>query len=190
MHQHHSLTIADDKWWRHQLGHMTRVCFALNKLIFGDISENEYDVMALYINFQLSVTSATLETERWSVLHIISWLSSLIFYTYNSSNATECHFGSKRMLGALLQTPQSILTVSSLHRASQSNPTKHHIVVKEILQERAINCLKNVRIWSFSGPYFPEFGLNADQKKLRIRTLFTQCKLPEGLKDLTRLTKK
>ena len=105
------------------------------------------------------------------------------------SNATECHFGSKRMLGALLQTPQSILTVSSLHRASQSKPTKHHIVVKEILQERAINCLKNVRIWSFSGPYFPEFGLNADQKKLRIRTLFTQCKLPEGLKDLTRLTK-
>lgn len=51
---------------------MTRVCFALSKLVFGDISENEYDVMALYINFQLSVTSATLETERWSVLHIIS----------------------------------------------------------------------------------------------------------------------
>ena len=27
----------------------------------------------------------------------------------------------------------------------------------------------------FSGPYFPAFGLNTDQKKLRIWTLFTQC---------------
>ena len=27
----------------------------------------------------------------------------------------------------------------------------------------------------FSGPYFPAFGLNRDQKKLRIWTLFTQC---------------
>ena len=119
-----------------------------------------------------------------------NFLTLFMDFLHMRSNATECHFGSKRMLGTLLQTPQSILTVSSFHRASQSNPTKHHIVVKEILQERAINCLKNVRIWSFSGPYFPEFGLNADQKKLRIRTLFTQCKLPEGLKDLTRLTKK
>ena len=27
-----------------------------------------------------------------------------------------------------------------------------------------------------SGPYFPVFGLNADQKKFGICTLFTQCK--------------
>ena len=26
-----------------------------------------------------------------------------------------------------------------------------------------------------SGPYFPVFGLNMDQKQLRIWTLFTQC---------------
>ena len=32
-------------------------------------------------------------------------------------------------------------------------------------------CVKSVRIRSFSGPYFPAFGL----EKLRIRTLFTQC---------------
>ena len=28
----------------------------------------------------------------------------------------------------------------------------------------------------FSGPFFYAFGLNVDQKKLRIWTLFTQCK--------------
>ena len=27
----------------------------------------------------------------------------------------------------------------------------------------------------FSGSYFPVFGMNTDQKKLRIWTLFTQC---------------
>ena len=31
--------------------------------------------------------------------------------------------------------------------------------------------MKSVRIWSFSGPYFPEYG----PEKLRIRTLFMQC---------------
>ena len=37
-----------------------------------------------------------------------------------------------------------------------------------------IHCLKNIQIRIFSGPYFPAFGLNRDQKKLRIWTLFTQ----------------
>ena len=52
-------------------------------------------------------------------------------------------------------------------------------------------CVKTVRIWSFSGPYFLAFGLNTERysylsvfnlnagkyrpEKLRIRTLFTQC---------------
>ena len=26
-----------------------------------------------------------------------------------------------------------------------------------------VHCLKSVRIWSFSGPYFPEFGLNTER---------------------------
>ena len=26
------------------------------------------------------------------------------------------------------------------------------------------HCVKSVRIWSFSGPYVPAFGLNTDQK--------------------------
>ena len=52
----------------------------------------------------------------------------------------------------------------------------------------AFHCVKSVRIRSFSGPYFPAFGLNTPYlsvfspntgkyrpEKLRIRTLFTQC---------------
>ena len=33
------------------------------------------------------------------------------------------------------------------------------------------HCVKSVRIWSFSGPYFPAFR----PEKLQIRTLFRQC---------------
>ena len=35
---------------------------------------------------------------------------------------------------------------------------------------------KTVRIWSYSGPYFPAFGLNTERYSvsLRMRTLFTQ----------------
>ena len=29
---------------------------------------------------------------------------------------------------------------------------------------RSPHCVRSVRIWSFSGPYFPAFGLNTDQK--------------------------
>ena len=36
----------------------------------------------------------------------------------------------------------------------------------------------------FSGPSFPVIGLNADQKKLHVWTLFTQCRL--GIKKLLR----
>ena len=40
------------------------------------------------------------------------------------------------------------------------------------------HCLKSVHIRSFSGPYFPPFGLNTGKygpEKLQIRTRFTQC---------------
>ena len=37
----------------------------------------------------------------------------------------------------------------------------------------AIHCVKSVRIWSFSGPYFSTFRVNAAEK-LRIQTSFTQ----------------
>ena len=38
-----------------------------------------------------------------------------------------------------------------------------------------INVWKVSKYGVFSGPYFPACGLNTDQKKLRIWTLFTQC---------------
>ena len=43
-------------------------------------------------------------------------------------------------------------------------------------------CVKSVRIWSFSGPYFPTFG----PEKLRIQILFTQCSNRSGLNYWTK----
>ena len=34
------------------------------------------------------------------------------------------------------------------------------MVIKQF--KKLMHCVKSVRIWSFSGPYFPEFGLNTD----------------------------
>ena len=67
------------------------------------------------------------------------------------------------------------------------------------------HCVKSVRIWRFSGPYFPSFGLNTERysislhiqfdserkrtRKFRIRTLFTQCiiwqKKSDDLRDVS-----
>ena len=44
-------------------------------------------------------------------------------------------------------------------------------------QVNGTHCVKSVQMRSFSGPYFPAFGLNSNQKKHRIWTLFTQCQL-------------
>ena len=62
------------------------------------------------------------------------------------------------------------------------------------------HCVKSVRIWCYSCPHFPTFGLNTerygaslriqsecgkiDQKKLRIWTLFTQCRILFGFHEL------
>ena len=56
--------------------------------------------------------------------------------------------------------------------------------------KRRSHCVKNVRIWRFSGPHFPAFGLTTERysvfssnswkeglEKLRIRPLFMQWKL-------------
>ena len=47
-----------------------------------------------------------------------------------------------------------------------------------------LHCVKSVRIWSYSGSYFPVFSLNAGKygvQKLRIRALLTQCRgLPKA----------
>ena len=42
-------------------------------------------------------------------------------------------------------------------------PIKYVIHVIEVIS-RSCHCVKSVRMWSFSGLYFPAFGLNADQK--------------------------
>ena len=46
-----------------------------------------------------------------------------------------------------------------------------HTIVSEFAEKLGLlHCVKGVRIWRFSGPYFPAFGL----EKLQIQTLFTQ----------------
>ena len=57
---------------------------------------------------------------------------------------------------------------------------------KKFKKYQKMHCEKSARIWSFSGPYFPTFGLNTERyfvslriqskcgKTLRIRTLFSQ----------------
>ena len=45
-----------------------------------------------------------------------------------------------------------------------------HTIASESAEKLGLlHCVKGVRIWRFSGPYFPAFGL----EKLQIRTLFT-----------------
>ena len=34
-----------------------------------------------------------------------------------------------------------------------------------LIKKTELHWVKNAHIWSFSGPYFPAFGLNKDQKK-------------------------
>ena len=36
--------------------------------------------------------------------------------------------------------------------------------------DKSIDCVKSVRIRSFSGPYFPAFGLNTERLSLRIHS--------------------
>ena len=49
-------------------------------------------------------------------------------------------------------------------------PEKSHTLMKNLF-----TACKVPKYEVFSGPYFPAFGLNTDQKKLRIWTLFTLC---------------
>ena len=64
-------------------------------------------------------------------------------------------------------------------------------LVYNLASQYSFTLHESVRVWSFSGPYFPAFGLNTEKygvslpiqfkcgkirtRKLRIRTLFTQC---------------
>ena len=37
-----------------------------------------------------------------------------------------------------------------------------------------IHCVKSVRIWSYSGPYFPAFGLTTERYNTELLSLFSQ----------------
>ena len=45
---------------------------------------------------------------------------------------------------------------------------------------RASHCLKRVRIWNFSGPYFPAFTLNTERCSLSLRTQSNIGKIRTG----------
>ena len=79
----------------------------------------------------------------------------------------------------------------------ETDVNKFHLIeilvqysIKEIFRVNDKHCVKSVRIWSFSGPYFPAFGLNTERygvsfgiqsrsgkiqtRKLLIQTFLTQ----------------
>ena len=72
-------------------------------------------------------------------------------------------------------------------RLTCSGEIKNTKMIKNILERKVFysfsevlewHCVKSIRIRSFSGPYFLVFSPNARKygtKKLRIRTIFTQC---------------
>ena len=49
-----------------------------------------------------------------------------------------------------------------------------------------IHCVKSVRIWSFSSPYFPAFGLNTDQENSEYGH-FLSSEFPYFLANFTKL---
>ena len=61
-------------------------------------------------------------------------------------------------------------------------------VTGSLLLEKEYHCVRSIHIRSYSGPYFPAFGLNTEYlsvfspnaekygpEKLRMQTIFTQC---------------
>ena len=45
-----------------------------------------------------------------------------------------------------------------------------------VLLETTIHCVKSVRIWSYSGPHFPAFGLNKERYVVsQIHSIQSEC---------------
>ena len=42
---------------------------------------------------------------------------------------------------------------------------------------KGVHCVKNVRIWSYSGPHFPAFGLNTKRQGVSLRIQFKYGKM-------------
>ena len=56
----------------------------------------------------------------------------------------------------------------------------HNVLCIITNNSRASHCLKSVRIWSFSGPYFPAFTLNTERCSLSLRTQSNFGKIRTG----------
>ena len=56
----------------------------------------------------------------------------------------------------------------------------HNVLCIITNNSRASHCLKSVRIWSFSSPYFPAFTLNTERCSLSLRTQSNFGKIRTG----------
>ena len=56
----------------------------------------------------------------------------------------------------------------------------HNVLCIITNNSRASHCLKRVRIWNFSGPYFPAFTLNTERCSLSLRTQSNIGKIRTG----------
>ena len=65
-----------------------------------------------------------------------------------------------------------LLSTIRLHNCEKSHMT-HGIILDNLGGSRIIGhywqCVKSVRIWSFSGPHFPAFGLNTERYSVPLR---------------------
>ena len=76
----------------------------------------------------------------------------------------------------------SVLLLPFCHFPGNLNSKLYFLDNEWVNNSRLRHCLKSVRIWSYSGPYFPAFGLYTKRYfvSLRIQS--------EGGKILTRIT--
>ena len=58
--------------------------------------------------------------------------------------------------------PKNYRPISHLLVVSKITEKSKHYQLQDYLKENDLHCVKSVRIRSFSGPYFPAFGLNTE----------------------------
>ena len=139
-------------------------------------------------------TNIVMKTLENSLVEIFGWFSDSRLATLLKSSPWKNFFWKYfklSMTGACSWWSYSILTKSKilvLHQNFDHWVWWHHhwsfssSVVRNIWSWKVASCIV-LRLWItarkvskyrvFSGPYFPIFGMNTDQRKLRIWTLFT-----------------
>ena len=69
-------------------------------------------------------------------------------------------------MGVLLVTPEfKDLKIKNFIFLSNTTTHKRIITIDSI----TLHCVKSVHIWSYSGPYFPAFGLNTERYGISLR---------------------